>query len=360
MKRETIIWSSLLSIGVVLVLIRAFVLGGVGLAYTHQVDKTLVEVIPAPAPDADPSAEETPESPRWVEEGSEAATTGTRTATDSVVWTEWEHADPRFYHDADRADANQTAYSLSTWRTIGLWFAAFLTLSIFSFLYRDNPLYKLAESIFIGVSAAYWMVVAFWSVLIPNLFAKLLPAMVQNWAMPGLSGDDLHSNVWYIVPLALSIMLLWRLSPKGGWIARWPLAFFIGVFAGLRMIQFIQADFLNQIRNGIVPLLVMDDAEKFQWGESIRNMIMVFGVLACLTYFFFSIEHKGVIGKISRLGIWILMITFGAMFAFTVMGRITLLSARFEFLFDDWLWLIDPTGKREVIEAATSMIMMIT
>jgi hypothetical protein len=28
------------------------------------------------------------------------------------------------------------------------------------------------------------------------------------------------------------------------------------------------------------------------------------------------------------------------------MGRIALLASRLEFLFDDWLWLIDPLGKR--------------
>jgi hypothetical protein len=33
------------------------------------------------------------------------------------------------------------------------------------------------------------------------------------------------------------------------------------------------------------------------------------------------------------------MITFGAAFGFTVMGRITLLVGRFDFLFNDWLGL---------------------
>jgi hypothetical protein len=45
------------------------------------------------------------------------------------------------------------------------------------------------------------------------------------------------------------------------------------------------------------------------------------------------------------------MVSFGAAFAFTVMGRITLLSERFEFLFDDWLWLIDPKYVRTMAEA---------
>jgi hypothetical protein len=58
-----------------------------------------------------------------------------------------------------------------------------------------------------------------------------------------------------------------------------------------------------------------------------------------LVYFFFSLEHKGVVGKTARVGVWFLMITFGAAFGFTVMGRITLLVGRFDFLFNDWLGL---------------------
>jgi hypothetical protein len=69
-------------------------------------------------------------------------------------------------------------------------------------------------------------------------------------------------------------------------------------------------------------------------------------VLCCLTYFFFSFEHKGIVGKAARVGIWILMITFGASFGYTVMGRIALLAIRLEFLLDNWLWLIDPTRQR--------------
>jgi len=238
-------------------------------------------------------------------------------------------------------------------RTIGLWTAAIFTLCIFSFLYRDNPFYKFAEAVVVGVSAAYWMVVGFWTVLVPNLFGELFPAWIQAWAMPGLS--PVRDAGWYMnfVPLLLGAMLLWRLAPSGGWISRWPLAFIIGVFAGLRLIGFLQADFLSQIRNGIVPLVVLEaDAAgtvslaTIDYSASIMNLLLIVGVLVCLVYFFFSIEHKGVVGRISQSGIWVLMITFGAGFAFTVMGRIALLAIRLEFLFDDWLWLIDPTGKR--------------
>jgi hypothetical protein len=66
----------------------------------------------------------------------------------------------------------------------------------------------------------------------------------------------------------------------------------------------------------------------------------VFGLLAALIYFFFSVEHKGVMGKASKAGIWILMITFGAAFGYTVMGRIALLVGRMEYLFVDWTRLV--------------------
>jgi hypothetical protein len=247
---------------------------------------------------------------------------------------------------ASPAEAAAGVAEFSLARTTGTWVAALMTLFVFSFLYRDNPLYKIAESTVVGVSAAYWMVIGFWSTLIPNLFGVLFPAWIQSWAQPGLS--PLHVDYWQMsfIPLILGAMLLWRLMPTGGWVSRWPLAFIIGATAGIRLIGFLQADFISQINNSILPLIVMDAEGRFQPWESIRHLLIVSSILACLVYFFFSFEHKGVVGQVSRVGIWVLMITFGAAFGYTVMGRIALLAIRFEFLFDDWLWLIDPTNQR--------------
>ena len=261
---------------------------------------------------------------------------------------QWTQYDPATYTDYQRAEAaapGQAEYQFSLPRTIGLWLAAFFTLAIFSFLFGDNPIYKVAEAVLVGVSAAYWMVIGFWDVLVPNLVGKIWPALVQAWAMPGLSGPEAEPSPSYIVALVLSVMLLWRLAPKGGWIARWPLAFIIGTTAGLRLVAFLHGDFLVQIRNTILPLAVINGGVFDPWA-SVQNLLIVVSVLCCLVYFFFSFEHKGVVGATARVGIWILMITFGAAFGYTVMGRIALLAIRLEFLLDDWLWLIDPTGRR--------------
>ena len=77
------------------------------------------------------------------------------------------------YVRAEQAQPGQTEYRFSLPRTIGLWLAAFFTLAVFSFLYADNPFYKVAEAVLVGVSAAYWMVVGFWDVLVPNLIGLM-------------------------------------------------------------------------------------------------------------------------------------------------------------------------------------------
>ena len=82
-----------------------------------------------------------------------------QTATDDeTVITTYETVDPKLRDEA--------GVTFSWARTLGVWCAALLTLCIFSFLYGDNAFYKVAESIFVGVSAAYAMVVAFWNELV--------------------------------------------------------------------------------------------------------------------------------------------------------------------------------------------------
>jgi len=213
---------------------------------------------------------------------------------------------------------------------------AFLTLSILSFLYKDNIFYKMAEHLFVGVSAAYWMTMGFWSVLIPNLIGKIHPPLVRPF-VPAIA--DQPPSYWYIIPAVLGLMLLWRLSPKGPWISRWALAFIVGTTAGLNFIRYMASDLLGQINSSMIPLLMINK-DGFDTLTTVSNIVIFLGVFCGLIYFFFSKEHKGAFGLGSRIGIWILMITFGAGFGYTVMARISLLVGRFRFILDDWLGLL--------------------
>ena len=250
------------------------------------------------------------------------------------------------------ANARQVeSISLNMSGTIGLWLSAFFTLCIMSFLYRDNPLYKFAEAVVIGTSAAYVMAVGFWTMIVKNLFSNLVPRDMKESLLPGMPITDVWTGLdWsYIVPAVFIVLLLWRLMPAGGWVSRWPLAFFIGITAGLRLIAFLEADFMAQIAATMIPLWVtVHDAAGglILWDSlwaSFTNIVIVVATLTGLVYFFFSVEHKGAVGGAAKIGIWFLMITFGASFGYTVMGRIALLAERLQYLFGNWLHLTPPT-----------------
>ncbi len=358
MNTRTIAWTVILLVAAVLLAWRASTGIGMGKVYVEQDELSFVEVTVPPPPGAD--AEET-EQTLWLPASStevERYATAEEKAA-AISWTETTQVPPRDYFEAEAADPAQTRIVLDWTRTIGIWIAAFFTLAIFSFLYADNPFYRLAEAVVVGVSAGYWMVVGFWDIIVPNLLGKLAPTFTKTWFLPGLNATEVE---WaYLIPLIFGVMLVWRLMPKGGWISLWPLAFIVGTTAGLRMVGYIEGDFLSQVSSSVIPLVVPVDGGggvdvMASFWASLRNILIVVGILACLTYFFFSVEHKGGVGKVARLGIWYLMITFGAAFGFTVMGRIALLAARLEFLFDDWLWIIDPTDQRSLVAAAALLI----
>ena len=221
-----------------------------------------------------------------------------------------------------------------------VWVAAALTLFIMSFLYKDNPLYKFAEHLFVGVSAGYYIVLNFWTVVMPNLVDPLVrtftghdpvthEAVVQPGGPFAASLGDYRG--WIIIPGILGLLLFTRLSSKIDWVSRWSLAVIIGVYAGLKTTGFAQGDLVAQVQASLQPLF----AGGF-WG-SFNAILFVIGLITSLLFFYYSKEHKGVLGATSKVGIWFLMVSFGAGYGYTVMSRISLLIGRFQFLLEDWL-----------------------
>jgi hypothetical protein len=214
---------------------------------------------------------------------------------------------------------------------IGVWIAAFMTLMIFSFLYKDNPFYKFAEHLFVGISAAYWMTVAFWTTLIPNMIARLWPSQMGG-ILPSAVGNEWEWQ--YLVPLILGLILLTRLVNRIAWLSRWAMAFVIGYAAGTNFTRYLQSDFVSQIHNTMVPLYEPGRTAGATIGSIFSSLVVVGGVICAIIYFYFSKEHKGAFGKAARVGIWVLMTAFGASFGYTVMARVSLLTGRMRYLIE--------------------------
>jgi hypothetical protein len=221
---------------------------------------------------------------------------------------------------------------------VGTWIGAALTFFVFSFLYKDNPLYKFAEHLFVGVSAGYLMIQAYWTVIDANLVVPLGLAIhgkgtvASNTGMFAAQLGDYRG--WLIIPAVFGALLFTRLIPRIGWLSRLSLALIIGVYAGIKTTGFAQGDFVTQVQASLQPLWKAGDP-----GFGINAIVFTIGLICSLLFFFFSREHKGGLGVMSRLGVYFLMVGFGAGYGYTVMSRISLLIGRFQFLLDTWLGL---------------------
>jgi hypothetical protein len=202
---------------------------------------------------------------------------------------------------------------------LGAWMATGLTLFIFSFLFKDNPLFKLAEHLYVGVSVGYTIVKAYDTVVV-HLIVK--PIVEQG-------------EIALLIPVAIGLLMLTRYVPKAAWMSRYAFAFIVGLGSGLAIPRTISSFILKQIEDTVRPLVSMAGGDGLTFSMNLLNpashlnaIIILVGVSSVLFYFFFSIEHSGPGKVVARTGIVFLMIAFGAAFGYTVMARMSLLIGR--------------------------------
>ena len=214
----------------------------------------------------------------------------------------------------------------------GIWVAALLTLCVFSFLWRDNPLYKFAEHLFVGVSAGYYIALNWWTVIDQYLVLPLRDVVTGRAPGGAFAASQGDYRAWLFVPAVLGVLLFTRLFTRLSWMSRWSLAVVFGVYAGLKTTGFAQGDLVAQVQASLMPLWVRGDLV-----ASLNAILFTVGLVTSLLFFFYSREHKGAFGAVTRVGVWFLMISFGAGYGYTVMSRVSLLIGRFQFLLHDWL-----------------------
>lgn len=219
---------------------------------------------------------------------------------------------------------------------LGAWVAVGLTLFIFSFLYQDNPLFKLAENLYVGVSVGYTIVKTYDTVIVHLIWKPIVEN--QEWTL--------------LIPVAIGLLMLTRYVPKAAWLSRYAFAFIVGVGSGLAIPRTISSFILKQIEDTVRPLmtLVPGDGVSFTWNllspsSSLNTIVILIGVSSVLFYFFFSVEHTGPGKAVARTGIVFLMIAFGAAFGYTVMARMSLLIGRLT----DLIEFSDPSYGRPTV-----------
>ena len=203
------------------------------------------------------------------------------------------------------------------------WLMGLGMLAIFSFVYKENPVYRLAEHIYVGAAAGYTIVVNYGNI-------------VDRGIKPLVSQGSYN----LIIPLVFGLLLYARFFKSIAWLSRWSIAFLLGIGVGVSTFGEVNSVIIAQVRASMMTLIVKDSSGAFLLGRSLNNWIMVLGTLSVLLYFFFSVEQKGLVRKGASFGRAIMMITFGVAFGNVVMGRISLLLGSLEDIFGKWLGLL--------------------
>lgn len=193
-----------------------------------------------------------------------------------------------------------------------IWVGALFTLAVFTYLYKENPLWRIAEHIYVGMTAAYSVGYNF-----------------HNYMKPTIITDILEKGYWsYVIPILIGLAIYTRYVPSINWVSRYPLSLWVGYGAGM-VLAYEVAPLMSQIAGTFKPF------------NSIDNIIYWIATVCTLIYFFFTIKRTNPVIKYgAAIGRWSIMAALGVSFGNTALFRFSLLLDRMKFLLGDWLEII--------------------
>jgi hypothetical protein len=205
--------------------------------------------------------------------------------------------------------------------------AGLLTLMVFSYLLGANPLWRIAQSLLVGVSVGYVSLVILTQVVGPHVAGIIRP---PEGAAP--------ADRWLaMVPVALGLLLLLRIAYPGAWPSSFGLNLVVVVGASLA--------FGGALAGVIVPqaldtmrLINFYDTSAAGIAAIAGNIVLVLGVICALAYFAFGARANGVrpapVAQLSVVGRWVLVLAFGAILGSLATTFYVALIERLSFLID--------------------------
>ncbi len=199
------------------------------------------------------------------------------------------------------------------------------TLLIFSYLIGDNPLFRIAVYLFVGVSAGYVAAIAVWQVIVPRLVYPIL-------------FGSINEKIFAAIPLLGGLFILMKVSSRLAGAARMTMAFLVGAGAAVTIAGAVAGTLIPQM-NATINIfdLKAAAANNISGVEAAGNgVIIILGTVLSLAYFHFGARPKAD-GSMRRLGLieiaaWLgrifIGITLGAIFAGVYAASLTALIER--------------------------------
>jgi hypothetical protein len=199
-----------------------------------------------------------------------------------------------------------------------------LTLMVFSYLIGDNPLFRIAVYLFIGVASGYAATIVWHYVLVPKLFQPLVTL-----------------NPLALIVFVFAISLFAKLIPRLAWIGSFAMAVLVGVGAAAALGGALIGTLLPQAQaaiNGFDLRSAGGGVNAFL--QVIQGGVMLLGTVFTLASFHFSAgraadgapQRNRIIEGIAWVGRIFIAITFGVLFAGVYMSALTAMIERLSFV----------------------------
>jgi hypothetical protein len=177
----------------------------------------------------------------------------------------------------------------------------FFTVALFSYLIGDNPLYRLALHIFIGVSVGYATLIVIYQVLQPRLIE---PLKSGDFTLVALAS----------VPLMLFLFLIMKINPRTSALGNSSVAYLIGVGTAVAVGGAITGTLLPQIRSTWVSLMPGSS------GKFVDDGIIALGTVTTLLAFQYWLRGRTSGGEVKRVAILRFLSTTGQIFVVITLG----------------------------------------
>ncbi|MGD0876900.1 MAG: hypothetical protein ABSA01_01985 [Anaerolineales bacterium] len=204
-----------------------------------------------------------------------------------------------------------------------------LTLMILSYLIGDNPAFRVAVYIFVGVSAGYIAAVVWWQVVYPKVFIALFSGTFREALIA-------------LLALILGVLLLFKLTSRMAWLGTPSLAFLVGVGAAVAVGGAVMGTIIPQTQASFNVFNLTSVGET--WLERLLfGAITLVGTITTLVYFHFGArstvggpQRGKLVEWLSRIGQVFIAITLGVLFAGVFAAALTALIERLNFI---WYFL---------------------
>jgi len=210
---------------------------------------------------------------------------------------------------------------MSAVETLSVLISTTLILMIYTILYRENPAFRLGEHILVGATVGHAVVLAVFQV------RDLAWIKFQSGIMTGNI-----SEIAYIIPIILGILIYFQFSSKYRYISRVSIALMLAVGIALSIRGLLFVNVIGQIKGALKPL------------TSIESVVYMVGVVCVLLYFVYEERASRAAGPLPKIGRYLLMLTMGAYFANAIMGRLSIVIGTLNKLLVAPAWYLIPVA----------------